>query len=480
MISSSILQSCYERSYYTADDANLRFSTDTLLFDTVFTTVGSATRILKVYNDLDQAVQLDGIYLEKGSASKFRLNIDGIEGVESNLVEIGPQDSIYIFGEVTVDPDDPLESSPFVIEEKLIFDLNGTQQDILLEAWGQNANYIPGKFAKGKVYQTTCNMGEELWDDPRPYVLYGTLLIDSCTLRIPAGTEVFFHGGFVRSDGGQEYNDGQLYIMKHGKLLIEGTADAPVTFQTDRLEHQYDDISGLWSGLYFLDGSTGNNIEHAILKNANIGIFLDSACTLDISYSKILHNISAGIYARHATVNAVNCLIADSGAYGFVGRYGGSYKLDHCTIANYDNQQEAIYLGNYKCLDYLCSEVDLNPLFARFRNCILYGNGDDELFLEDATLGMQPELFDYYFDHCLVAVDELLDPTAQPDFFDFCNECLNGAGDEKLFYDPSNYNYTPDTLSIVIDKGFQIPGIMDDLYGELRDNNPDIGCFEFH
>jgi hypothetical protein len=472
------IQSCYKTDYFEGPDVQLRFSVDTLVFDTVFTTVGSATRILKVYNDEDQAVQISRVYLEKSGQSKFRLNIDGVSSSERESVEIGARDSIYIFGEVTVDPNEPLSSSPFVISEKLLFETNGQQQKVTLEAWGQNANYVPGKFAKGKVYLTTCDMGELLWDDPRPYVVYGTLLIDSCTLRIPEATQVYFHGGYVRTEDDQEYNDGQLYIMQNGSLQVEGSQENPVVFQTDRLEYKYDDISGLWSGIYFIDGSRNNKIDHAILKNANVGIYLDSACSLELSHTAILHNISAGIFAQSAELKASNCLIADSGGYGLVGRFGGSYELDHCTISNFNNQKEAIYLGNYRCDDALCSSISVLPLYTRFRNCILYGNGDDELFLEDATEG-DNNFFDYELENCLVAVEDLLEVSPFESFFDHCLNCLDDAGEENLFINMDEYNFRPDTLSIVIDKGISIPGINDDLDGEPRDEQPDIGCYEF-
>ena len=474
------LSSCYRTNFYSGSDARLRFSTDTLVFDTVFTTVGSATRVLKVYNDLHQAVEISTVELIGGEQSPFRLNIDGTPGSIETQLEIGPGDSLYVFGEVTVDPDAPLSVSPFVIQDRLVFEVNGNRQEVLLEAWGQNANYVPGKFARGKAYITTCDMGMITWDDPKPYVVYGTLLIDSCTLRIPEGTQVYVHGGFVRTDNDQEYNDGQIYFLEHGKLLVEGSAEAPVVFQTDRLEYKYDDVSGLWSGLYFVDGSQGNVIRYGVLKNANIGIYLDSAVQIELSHTKFLHNISAGIFARQAQLKAENCLIADSGGYGLFFRYGGNYQLDHCTIANYDNQEEAIYMGNYQCLDPFCSEVFIAPLKARFRNCIFYGNGDDELFFEDASGGEQPELFDYLLTNCLVAVDELLDPGAFPFFFDRCVDCLDGLVDgDKLFRAIDTYDFHPDTASVVIDKGFLIPEITDDLDGKARDGKPDIGCYEF-
>jgi len=470
---------CYKTDYYTGNDVNLRFSTDTLVFDTVFTTIGSATRILKIFNDLDRPIELSSVYLDKKELSKFKLNIDGLSSNEATYIEIGPKDSIYVFGEVTIDPDEPISVSPFVIEDQIVFEVNGNIHKVVLEAWGQNANYLPGKFGKGKAYLTTCDLGVQNWDDDKPYVIYGTLLVDSCTIHIPEGTKVYIHGGYAKSDSGQEYNDGQIYFLKHGKLNIEGSFENPVVFQTDRLEHKYDDISGLWSGLYFLDGSSGNTINHAILKNANIGLYLDSLVDLKMSYTKILHNISAGIYARHASLEAYNCLIADSGGYGLYLRYGGNYSLDYCTVANYNNQNEALYMGNYNCLDYLCTEFVLNPINANFNNCIFYGNDEDELFFEDASSGDNNEFFNYQFRNCLVTVDELLDSDPFRGFFDHCENCINGAGEESLFLDIDNYNFHLDTLSIAIDKALILPGIDDDLDGIKRDNLPDIGCFEF-
>ena len=42
----------------------MSFSVDTLLFDTVFTTVGSATRYLKVYNNSNSDINLENVYLD--------------------------------------------------------------------------------------------------------------------------------------------------------------------------------------------------------------------------------------------------------------------------------------------------------------------------------------------------------------------------------------------------------------------------------
>ena len=125
---------CFEEEITSSMDAKLEFSLDTLRFDTVFTELGSATRSFRVYNNNDLAVVISKVSLEN-SASFFRFNIDGFLGPEAKEIEIRGGDSIWVFVEVTVDPDQDITASPFVIEENLIFETNGNTQEVLLEAW---------------------------------------------------------------------------------------------------------------------------------------------------------------------------------------------------------------------------------------------------------------------------------------------------------------------------------------------------------
>jgi len=55
----------------------LTFSTDTLTFDTVFTTIGSTTSKVMVYNKQNKAVKINLIHLAGGASSPFRINVDG-------------------------------------------------------------------------------------------------------------------------------------------------------------------------------------------------------------------------------------------------------------------------------------------------------------------------------------------------------------------------------------------------------------------
>ncbi len=467
---------CYKEKYYEGSDVQLRFSTDTLTFDTVFTTVGSATRILKIYNDKDLAVNISKIKIENNNHNQFRLNIDGISANKAENVEIGPNDSIYIFAETNINPDDPISISPFVIEDNIVFETNGQTQKVLLEAWGQNANYITGK-GKGKHFLTTCAMGEIVWDDQKPYVLYGSLHIDSCTLVLPENTRLYIHGGIAKSPNDNFYYDGNLYFHKNGKLKTLGTTENPVIIQTDRLEQKYQDINALWSGIFFLPESRGSELNNTIIQNATIGLYLDSLASISLNNTIIYHIGAIGIYSNHAELNAVNCLIADIGGYNVVMDYGGKMNMNFCTIYN-NNKDDALVLKNYKCLDSDCFETIPYPLEANFTNCIIYGDNQDELLLSNATKDI-PDNFKYNFENCLFQVKDITKNNQFPHFFDNTSACINGAGDNNLFLDIEKYDYRPDTMAIVIDKGKYIPGINTDIDGLPRDSNPDIGCYEF-
>jgi len=108
-------------------DIKLGFSTDTVFFDTIFTTIGSTTKQLRVYNRYDQPVKISSITLAGGSKSVFRLNIDGVPGNDATDVEIPAEDSLYIFVEVTLDPNNV--DSLLAIHDSIIFITNGKRGD---------------------------------------------------------------------------------------------------------------------------------------------------------------------------------------------------------------------------------------------------------------------------------------------------------------------------------------------------------------
>ncbi len=480
------LASCDKGESFTTDSsAKLEFSLDTLRFDTVFTELGSATRSFKVYNRNDQAIRISKARIEGTEGAFFRMNVDGIPGNEVEQVEVYANDSIYVFVEVTIDPDQPESISPFVIEDKIIFETNGNTQEVRLEAWGQNANYLPSRFNKGVPVVYTCDNDEWVWDDAKPYVIYGEVLIDSCLLRIAAGTKIYVHGGVAQNDLFGIFSDGILFFLPQGQLKIEGTAEDPVVIQGDRLEESFQDVAGQWYGIILSKGSKGNEIDHAVIKNAAFGIYVDSTAELTVRNSQFYNTTGGGIVGFHSTIDATNCLLYNNNSTSLQLILGGSYNFTHCTFASYGVDASAASLGNsfcYKGTLTSCELQAINPMKARFQNCIFFGSRRDEIDFSDISGRQDPSLFDVKMDHCLVKVDELLtdNESLYGDFFEtFCTNCVNGTRTDELFIDADEDDYHLDTMSIAIDIGMQLAEPTIDLEGNARDANPDAGCFEF-
>lgn len=471
---------CYKDVFSTNSGDKLRFSLDTLRFDTVFTTVGSATRSFKVFNDASLPIKIDKIRLKSGTASVFRINVDGVASPSKELsnVEIGAKDSIYVFLEVTIQPNAPLSVSPFVISDQVDFTTNGNNQTVHLEAWGQNANYIPSRYGNGQLALLSCNLQDETWSDPKPYVIYGVLLIDSCNLHIPAGARVYVHGGLVRTKS-NIYNDGIIYVLEHGKLSVEGTIDKPVIFTTDRLEKELKDEWGAWSGIRIGQGSSGSKITNCEIRNAFVGVYADSASDVTLRNTKILNTASSGLLGVHAKVIAENCLFHSNGSHGIQFAYGGAYRLDYCTVASYDNDAEGISMNNALVRDPEIPVISYFPLVANVTNCIFTGSGEDEIDLVDAKNPKDPQYFQTTFTNCYVKAKELLMPNSFPKFFENCPGCIQAKNSDTVFLNVSKLDFRLDTMSKVNNKAKPLDRIPFDILGIRRDAvTPDMGCYE--
>jgi hypothetical protein len=473
------LQSCVrDFTFYEGPDVRLRFSVDTLRFDTVFTTQGSSTRAIKVFNDRDQAIRIAEVRFENTQQTYFRMNVDGLPGAVFRDVEILANDSIYLFVEVTIDPDQPVSLSPFVIEEAIRFETNGVTQRLPVEAWGQNAIYIPNNMNSGGIARLTCANMEVLWDDPRPYVIFGVLLVDSCTLRVLPGTRIHIHGGVVLGPN-SIYTDGLIFTQPAGRLDMRGTYDKPIIIRTDRLEPAFERLPGQWGGIRLGPMSRGHVFEHVRIYNPIVGILVDSSATLEIRHAEIAFTSGSGLSSFNGDIDGDNLLIHSNGQYGIQLALGGRHRFRHVTLGNYGNTSDALFASNIFCLDPLCSESYVLPLDMTWENCILVGNQRDEITLIDATNGL-PGFFNYQFAHCLVRIDELLKPDQWPSFLEDCANCLTFSPGQRLFIDQSAGDYRPDSLSVVRGRGFFIPELPFDLVGTPRNMTaPDIGCLEY-
>ncbi len=475
IVTSLIMLSCNEIDFYEGDDLTLRFEVDTLMFDTVFTEVGTITRSLKVYNDLDERVNIKSINLSNPE-SFFRLNVQGFNSLPIEDIVIQPEDSIYIFVEATIDPDAPVSLSPFVISDEITIETQSTQT-VHLEAFGQNANYIPSKESAGDFTFITCDMQEWVWDDPKPYVIYGSLFIDSCSLILPAGCQVYVHGGIADNEIGV-YNDGLIIIGNSADLQSNGTLEQPVRIQTDRLEESFQDDHGQWGGL-LLTSDNDNRLNYTDIYHSIVGVRVDSAANATITNCEIAYTSANAILGVHSTIRGSNNLVHSTLSHGINLVHGGDYTFEHCTIYNSSSQTHAVNINNYKCLDQFCTQALKNRFDGVFRNCIFSGFNSDEIWIDDIDFEDNSDLV-YFFDHCIMRIDELLDPGLQPNFFESVSQSLNYDLSDSLYLSVDSLDFHLDTLSIAIDIGKYISSLPVDKDGNLRQSDlTDIGCYEY-
>ncbi len=471
-----------------SNNFSLSFSKDTLLFDTVFTTVGSATRSFKVYNNSSQDVILNSISLAKGLESPFRLNVDGESGNDINDVFIRANDSIYIFSEVTINPNDAIndlgQSTHLIEQDSIIFNYNNIIQDIDLVAWGIDANFHCG-FPDYEKYQSNLldsiyfeeyddyyyyyNISSNTnWNNNKPHVIYGDIWVtNGAKLTINQGANLYLH------------NNSTIVIAENSTLKINGTKENLVTIQGDRLEEYYQQISGQWDRIWLTAGSIDNSIEYAFIKNGTIGLHVDSVSNQNPSLTiknSIINNMSGlGILGQGANIEGENLLVSNAGQYALALNIGGSYDFKHCTFANYYNlsnrQTPSVLINNY--YEDINGNLQYRELYkANFGNCIIYGDNENEILLDQ----LEGTNLNYLFDHCLVKIDQSIYNIDEDPLFQ--NTILN---DNPLFIDQNIWDFRLDSLSPALNYGKleiaeEVPL---DIDGNARPKNEaDLGCFE--
>jgi len=446
----------------------LSFSTDSVMFDTVFTTMGSVTKRLMVYNPNKNAVLISRVSLAGGSNSPYSVNIDGASGIDIRNVEIGGNDSIYIFVRVTVDPVN--DNLPLVVKDSILFETNGNIQDVDLISWGQDAHFIIADVNKPGLppYSIIAKEGEDIhWQNDKPYVIVGYAVVDSTgSLSIDAGCHIHF------------YNNGGLWIYKNGSIHVNGTLEDPVVFQGVRLEQEYQDVPAQWDRIWINESNVNSEFNYAIIKNGIIGIQAETlnngqGNTLILNNTQILNMQGWGIFSRFYNIEANNLLIANAGSSLLNLTTGGNYSFKNSTFANYwghdVRQDPLLHLSNYFIYtNSLEEEVvlygDLEN--AYFGDCILYGNLDNEILIDK-----YPEsttLFNYEFDYNLLKTTN-----TQNEFFTNCT-----YNKDPLFLDFTVNNYHLDSLSPARNLGIRM-GNDFDLDGIKRSNTPDLGAFEW-
>ncbi len=444
-------------------DANvkLRFSSDTIFFDTVFTSIGSLTERVKVFNTNDFPIVIDRISLRNGQSSNFKFNADGFSGKSAKEIEIAAEDSIFVFIEVTVDPNGG--TSPLVIEDELIFQTSGGTQGVGLVAWGQDAYFYPSvSFGGGAMYELPTD---------KPHVFYGYSVVDTgSTLTIPCGARIHFH----EASG--------MIVGHEASLKILGCVDDPVIIQGDRLENFFENVPGQWGQIALTQTSKDNEVRNAIIKNGGIGLSVGFTVNLDefsrpkatLENVQILNMSFIGLVGIDGDIDATNTVVANCGDHTVALAFGGEYNFNHCTFANYwaenPRSQPVLRLSNFSFTE---DGTELaRPLNSQFTNTIIHGALDEEIEYAESDL----EPYNFNFDHCIIRTEE--EPESLENYTSVIFDTPDNAAVLPLFENVADNDYSLDTLSKAEDVGITTD-VITDLNGDPRDSNPDLGAYEF-
>lgn len=475
--------SCRKEQEFSRRQVDLRLSSDTIFLDTVFTNVGSSTRTLRVSNPTNEDLYIDRIYLAKGNASYYRLNVNGIPGKDLKDVELLANDSITILIEVTADV---ANAGELLYTDSIVFNTLGNIQDVDLVTLTKDAHFyyptnaliIPQPPFPDIVIPYSVLDCNTVWAADKPHVIYGYAVVDSgCVLTVEPGAEIHFHSG------------SGLWVTGAGRLEMDpndvGQMDVnPIVIQGDRLEPFYENVAGQWGGvlggIFIQSGSTGNVIRNTIIKNGTIGIRTDSTNSLTpnltLFNTQLLNHSRVGLYGGFGHIESENVVIGNSGLYGFYA-LGGRYKFTHCTFANYTSSGRGTpTIGLFNFFEGPGGTIYTRDIAAAdFRNCIVYGARRVEFGIGYKTSAD----LNFTFRNSLLRIeenpeDESFDREDPTKFID----CI--LDNDPMFVNRQNFEYDLDSASPALNVGNttfaqEVPL---DILKVDRTSTPDLGAYE--
>ena len=480
-----VFTSCNDEVFSTDPTHRLAFSADTINFNVVFSTVTSSTQRIVVRNHHNRALRIGDIFLKGGANSDFRVNVNGSVSANNHFsnIEISARDSMFIF--VNVNVAESQQNDKFRIEDHLVFNTNGTIQQIVLEAYGQDVEFLRGVVIQNDTILTA----------DRPYVIFDRLeIVAGKTLTLEPGTRLFFH------------NNANLIVR--GNLIAEGTAANPIVMRGNRFDNvqsrnvipfpiPYNFISGQWGGIYLL-GNGNHSMRYVHMNSGQVGVFLSANVahipspsempSLEISNSRIHNFLFYGLHVQNADVIVANTEISNTGSYT-VFLNGGTHIFVHTTIANFFNSgANAVQPRSRNHSEPAVMIMNLNrsaPMRAEFLNSAIAGSIDTEFSLATRF----PEEFAGVFRDTYIKRSPLELPQ-------FSNIRWYKQGDTIFqstvlnFSRNQFYNFAPDSASplirladpaVINEPRFAHFNLQFDLNGNSRTENdrPTAGAFEW-
>ena len=418
---SVLLTACTDNdSFGTSTGNRLSFSEDTIHFDTLFSTVPSATQTFWVRNQSSDGIRILTARLERSNQSGYRVNVDGtyLDPVGSDF-EVRKGDSILVFVEITSHENHA--EQPLLVEDNLIFTLeSGVEQRVNLRTYSWDAQ---------KVADLVISRDTTI-ESSVPIIVSGQgIRVEKGATLTLQNTEFYFHDG--------------AGIEAFGNVMAENCL-----FRGDRLDRMftylpYDRISGQWNGIQLMSKNGHNQFVDCEIRNAVDAIICDST-TLYL-YNTVVHNTSGeGLAAHHSVVVADYCQFSNT--FGdCLGLYGCEATIQHSTLAQFypysANRGYALRFENTTL-----------PMTLLCTNTLVTGYADDVVQGEIADTTV---VFDYRFADCLLRTPKVEDEERfERIIWETPKDTVQGkqhfriVDEENLYYD-----FTIDSISPAFQNG---------------------------
>lgn len=432
--------SCNKNSQEYIGGSSLRFSVDTLKFDTLLNGIISPVFTMNVYNETSEDIFIDEIILNAGTPSIFTINVNGKEGSIFNNVLIPAKDSIRIFA-LANPKNTNLEDIDEIIHA-IQFHWKDKVEQIILQAFVEDVITLDNHTI----------LSSESFIENKRYLIKGNLTIDeNATLTIPKNTTVY---AFTSAA-----------IIVNGKIHVNGAPEEPVSFLPYRKNYE---SSGSWRGIQVQSNGKEQNFQYAIIKDAINGIHFSKSQLgndrLNIEGTKIYQSLNHGLYLQNIHLNMNNSLLYNNPINIYISG-AGAYQLHQITTATYSTLSK---LHPFESIVITDKEQVAGNLEINFTNSILWGDLRNEIRFELSSAENEIK-----FENSIYKVEELHDWVIY----------LNSINSDPLFQEidisKNIYNFKLEAGSPAIDFGKFI--IQDkDITGALRvDGYPDAGCYEY-
>ena len=457
-----------------SDDPTLKlqFSHDTVLFDTVFTTMGSSTKRVMVYNPNENALCIDQVSLREGRY--FHINLDGENSMEElRNITLRGGDSLFLFVRAYINPQK--ENSPVLVDDEIAFGVNGNVQTIQLQAYGQNIRRIRNN--KGLVVFQDLTLTND-----KPYLMYDTVAVAG-DLTIQAGATVYMHAGAM--------------LYAYGNVTAQGTKEEPIIFRGDRMDMLFDSVpyrmaSGLWNGIYLVNPvdmlPPTYKIEYMDILSGSVGLYVYSEAEsnlpqLTLQNSRIHNHSIYGLVVQNVDASVVNCEISNCASY-CVYLAGGKHEFVHNTIASYYGYPYTNLNIHQNILADDVAAVYINNLskntaktVSSFKNCIITGGRKNNVVVATPFT----EYYEGRFEGNYLRSDSLDEAFAKNNVYASDSDSTVFRNIYYLYKEYHYYDFHLDTLSPARGIGDSIVALPYplDREGVQRKTKPDAGCYEF-